>query len=98
MGFHGVSAKSLMDHRMDRYGKIRASDLEACWQALAEPIEVDRMIDVYFQQVEDEIQLSQDEKAPFNPAPIMQAAYHAVNKTGLYSLALKDWWKKVATD
>ena len=29
MRFHGVSAKNLMDHLMERYGKIWASDLEA---------------------------------------------------------------------
>ena len=35
MGFPNVSAKNLMDHLMNRYGKIWASDLEACRQALA---------------------------------------------------------------
>ena len=29
MGFHSVSAKILMDHLMERYGKIRVPDLEA---------------------------------------------------------------------
>ena len=40
---------------MERYGKIWASYLEACIQALPEPIEVDRPIDVYFQRAEDTI-------------------------------------------
>ena len=30
MGFHGVSAKNLVDHLMERYETIWASDLEAC--------------------------------------------------------------------
>ena len=34
MGFQGVPAKSLMYHVMERYGKIRASDLKACRQTL----------------------------------------------------------------
>ena len=38
MGFQGVSAKSLMDHRMERYSKICALDLEACRQDLVKPI------------------------------------------------------------
>ena len=46
MEFHGVSAKNLMDHLMKNYGNICASDLEACRQALVEPIKVDRPIDV----------------------------------------------------
>ena len=28
----------------------------------------------------------------------MQTEYHAVNKTGLYSLALKEWRKKATAD
>ena len=34
-------------------------------------------------------------KTPFTPAQTVQTEYHAVNKTGLYSLALKEWCKKV---
>ena len=74
MGFYGVSAKNLTDHLMERYGKIWASDLEALRQALSAPIEADRPIDVYFQRVEDAIQFSQDGKAPFTPAQIVQTA------------------------
>ena len=83
MGFHGVSSKKLMDHLMERYGKIRTPDLEACRQALAAPIEVDRLICVYFRQVEDMIQFKQDSKTLFTMAQIVQTAYHAVNKKGL---------------
>ena len=32
------------------------------------------------------------------PQKIAQTEYHAVNKTGLYTLALKEWQKKAATD
>ena len=83
---------------MERYGKIRASDNEACKQALAEPIELDRPIDIYFQRVEDAIQFTQDGKTPFIPAQIVQTSYHTINKTGLYSLALKEWRKKAMAD
>ena len=37
---------SLVDHLIERYGKICVSDLEACKQALTEPIEVNRLIDL----------------------------------------------------
>ena len=53
MGLHGVSAKRLMDHLMERYRNIRALDLEAYRKALAEAIEVDQSIDAYFQRVDD---------------------------------------------
>ena len=90
MGFHGISAKNLMDHLIERCSKIRASDLEARRQALASPIEVERLIGVYFQRVEDVIQFAQDGKTLFTPAQIAQTAYHDVNKPGLCSLALKE--------
>ena len=71
MVFHGVSAKSLVDYHMERYGNICVSELKACRQALSEPIEVDRPIDVYFQRVEDSIHSVQDGKTLFAPAQIV---------------------------
>ena len=83
---------------MDRYGKILASDLEACRQAMAYLIKVDRPIDVYLQQVEDAIRLTQDGKTPSTPTKIVQTEYHSFNKTGLYYRALKEWYKKATSD
>ena len=40
----------------------------------------------------------QDRKTPFTLAQIVQTSYHYVNKTGIYSLALKDWRKKRLAD
>ena len=71
MGFHGVSTKNLVDHLIEMYSKIRASDLEACRQALAEPIEVDLSIDVYSQRLEDAIQFEKDVKTLCTPAKIV---------------------------
>ena len=86
MGFHRVSAKNLMDHLIESYRKIWASGLEACRQDLSAPIDIDCQIDVYLQQVEGSIQFAQHGKMPFTPSHILQTAYHAVNKTGIYSL------------
>ena len=78
---------------MEMYTKIRALKLEARRKALAEPIEVGRPITIYFQWVKYEIQFTQDRKTLFTLAQMLQAEYHAVNKTGLYSQALKKWLK-----
>ena len=40
MEFHGVFSKNLVDHMVERYGNICVSDLEACRQALTEPIDM----------------------------------------------------------
>ena len=68
MGFHGVFAKNLVDHLMERYGKIWVSAIEAYIQDLVDTIEVDRLIDVNFQCVGDAIQFAKDRKTPFTPA------------------------------
>ena len=59
---------------------------------------MDRPIDVYLQWAEDAIQFAQDRKTPFTLAQLLQTAYHAVNKTGIYSLTLKEWSKKAMAD
>ena len=51
MGLQSDMEKDLMGYCMKRYGKILASNIEACIQALVEPIEVDHPIDVYFHPV-----------------------------------------------
>ena len=86
-----------MDHLMESYGKIWDSYLEDCRQALAEPIEVDRPIDIYYHCTEYLIKFLQDRKYHFTPDQIVKAAYHDVNKTGLYSLDLKYFQNKAAT-
>ena len=83
---------------MEIYGNICASNLKDFRQSLSETIKVDCPIDVYFQQVEDTIQIAQDGKKPFAQEQIVQTAYHSVNKTGLCSLTLKEWHKKAAAD
>ena len=47
-----------MKHLMERYRKIRASDLESYRQALVAPIEVDLPTNVYFQPVEETIKFT----------------------------------------
>ena len=98
MGFHGVSTKILVDHLMERYEKICASELEAFRKALEDPIDVYRPIKVYFQRVFDTMNFAQDGKMLLTPAQIFEMEYNAVNKTGIYSLALKEWNKKRASD
>ena len=57
-------------------------------------MKADLQIYVYLQRVEDAIQFLQDWKTPFTPSHIVQTSYYAVNKTGLYYLALKECHKK----
>ena len=48
--------------------------------------------------MEDAIQFEQDGKTPLTPSQIVQMEYHAIKKTGIYSLALQEWHKKAMAD
>jgi hypothetical protein len=51
-------------------------------------------IDVYFQTIDDCVQFATDGQVPFTPTQIVQTAYHAVSKSGLYNDACKEWHRK----
>ena len=59
---------------------------------------MDLQIYVYLQRVEDAIQFAQDRKTPLTLSKIVQTAHHSINKTGLYTLELKEWRKKATKD
>lgn len=97
-GYLGVTTRDLLDHLMDRYGKITAADLEDCKKMMNEPIDGTQPIDMYFKRVDDAVQYAADARTPFTPEQIQQTAYHAISSSGLYTEACKEWRKKpVAT-
>ena len=55
-GYLGISTRDLLDHLLDRYGKITAADIEACKQRMNEPLDATQPIDVYFQKIDDCVQ------------------------------------------
>ena len=95
-GYLGVKTRDLLDHLLDRYGKITAADLAACQIRMNEPINVDLPIDVYFQKIDECVQYAVDGKVAYTLDQILQTAYHAISASGFYNDACKDWRKKPA--
>jgi hypothetical protein len=97
-GYLGVTARDLIDHLLDRYGKITPADIVACKQRINEPIDASQPIDVYFQKIDDCIQYADDGQVAFTTAKIFQTTYHAISTSGFYNDACKEWRKKPSGD
>jgi hypothetical protein len=91
-GYLGVTPRDLLDHLLERYGKTTASDIENCRTRMEVPMDTTtRPINIYFQTIDDCVQFSADGQVPFTATQIVQTAYHAVSKSGLYNDACKEW-------
>jgi hypothetical protein len=97
-GYMGVSSRDLIDHLLDRYGKITPADIEECKKRMNEPIDSSQPIDIYFQKIDDCIQYAVDGQVAFTPGQILQTVYHAVSTSGYYNEACKEWRKKPLLD
>jgi len=97
-GYLGVSTRDLLDHLIDRYGKITTADLEANKSRMNEPIDTTQTIDVFFKRIDDCIQYADDGEVPFTPMQILQTTYNAMSTSGHYNDACKIWRKKPAAD
>jgi hypothetical protein len=97
-GYLGVTTRDLLDHLLDRYGKITPADIEDCKRRMNEPIDSTQPIDIFFQRVDECIQYAVDGHVAFSAEQILQTTYHAVSTSGYYTDACKDWRKKPAIE
>jgi hypothetical protein len=97
-GYLGVTTRDLLDHLLDRYGKITPADIEDCKRRMNEPIDSTQLIYVYFQRVDECIQYAVDGQVAFSAEQILQTTYHAASTSGYYTDACKEWRKKAAVD
>jgi hypothetical protein len=97
-GYLGVTARDLIGHLLDRYGKTTPADIAVCKQRINEPIDASQPIDVYFQKIDDCIQYADDGQVAFTTGQILQTAYHAISTSGFYNDACKEWRKKPPAD
>jgi hypothetical protein len=86
----GVTPRDLLDHLLEQYGRITASDIANCRTRMEAPTDTTRPIDMYFQTKDDCVQFATDGQVPFTPNQIVQTAYHAISKSALYNDACKE--------
>eukprot|EP00957_Ditylum_brightwellii_P054378 4120085-Ditylum_brightwellii.AAC.1 len=80
-GYLGVEAKDMMDHLLDRYGKITPADIVSNSTKFQEGINMGQPIDAYFTTINDCIQCASDAKAPYTTEQIMVNAENAIKNT-----------------
>jgi hypothetical protein len=88
-GYMGVAPRDLIDHLLERYGRITASNITNCRTRMEAPTDPTQPIGVYFQTIDDCVQFATDGQVPFTALQIVQTAYHAISKSGLYNDACK---------
>jgi hypothetical protein len=96
-GYMGVTPRDLLDHLLERFGRITASDIANCRTKMEAPMDVTQPIDIYFQTIDDCVQFATDGQFPFTPTQV-QTAYRAISQSGLYNDACKEWRRKAPTD
>jgi hypothetical protein len=93
-GYMGVTPRDLLDHLLERYGRITASNIANCRTKMEAPMDVTQPIDIYFQTIDDCVQFATDGQVPFTPTQIVQTAYHAISKSGIYNDVCKELRRK----
>ena len=78
-GFFTVTAKDLMTHLIQRYGKITTSELMANRRKMDEPLDPSVPIDVYFKRIDECVQFATDAETVYTPEQILQTAYYAIS-------------------
>jgi hypothetical protein len=97
-GYLGVSTRDLLDHLLDRYGRITSADITKCKQRMEEPIDSTEPIDVYFQKIDECVQYAADGRVAFTADQILQTGYNAISTSGFYHDASKEWRRKPANE
>jgi hypothetical protein len=81
-GYFGVTSRDLLNHLLDRYGNLTPANIEECKRKMNEPIDSTKLIDVFFQRVDECIQYAVDGRVAFLAKQILQTTYHAVSTSG----------------
>jgi len=89
-GFLAVTARDIMNHLLQRYGKITASDLMASKRKMGEIFDPLVSIDLYFKRIDECVQFATEAEK----AQILQMAYYVISSSNLYTDACKEWRRK----
>ena len=93
-GYLGITVRNLLDHLLNRCGKITPADVEECKKQMNDPIDATQPIDIYFKCIDDTVQYTTDGNVAFTMEQILQMVYHVVSTTGYYNEACKEWQRK----
>ena len=93
-GYHRVSTRELLDHLMQRYGKITPLACKQNKTCFEEQLDTSQPIDVYFRRIDDCLQFAVDASLPFSLEQTLETVYYAISASGLYVDGCKAWRKR----
>ena len=96
--FLAVTFFDLLEHLLERYGKITTTDLKYNNQRINEPIDSSLTINKHFEKIDDCIQFADDGKTPYTATQFIYKAHHMILASIMYLDACKEWWKNTATN
>eukprot|EP00957_Ditylum_brightwellii_P035344 2680799-Ditylum_brightwellii.AAC.1 len=88
----------MLDRLLDRYGKIKPSDLTKNATAFHETVDMSQPLDAYFKKMDKCIQYTTDGKTPFSAKQVLSTATYALQQTGVFCETLRVWKSKAAAD
>ena len=80
----GVTTRDLLDHLIDRYGKITLADLKDNKLRINEPIDPSVSLKKYFKLIDDCVQFDYDGNTLYSPKQILQTTLLSILSTGIY--------------
>ena len=85
-GYLGITARNLLDHLLNRYGKITPADVEECKKKMNDTINATHPIDIYFKRIDDTVQYAANGNFAFTMEPArIGVANLVLIKTGFIS-------------
>ena len=94
IGCTNVTALELLTHLYTVYAKISAADLEANTARMKVSYDVNLPIEIFFDQIEDAIELAAAGNTPFTPGQVVNTAYNVIFSTGIFNDDCKIWKRK----
>ncbi len=93
-GLMGISPRKIIQHLLKRYGRITPAEMKKNYMKMNEPMDPNDPIDIYFKRVEDCVQYADAGKCAFTPEQIILIVYIALQTSGVYEDACKEWRKR----
>ena len=93
-GCMGSFRKDIMNHLMARYMRITAADIEIKKKSLQQPLDTSQPISMLYKAINDIVHYTIEANILFTPAQVIIIVYHAINSSGIYTDACKDWRRK----
>ena len=98
IGYANVTTLEMLTHLYDSYARITQGDLDENDRRMKQAWDPNQPFETLIDQIEDAIDFSAAGNTPYSRQQIVNAAYNAVFRTGLFADDCKTWRKRPEAD